>query len=211
MGISNSTAGSPEWDEHVRNTVREWAERSWGEPCGAIYFRWARFSLRDFEGRMALGAKPLWFRIGWPLYITLCFPVLFVYGWIRSELQDAELIRARPERGAETGMIHVEGTKRSSAPTSLIDSVKRAPRDLWIVFSRSRLMIVVCRKAGSEPRVVWQTDDAARLRFNHAARDSIEITWPDKCRAAFYPTFEERKVVTEFVRATWNDHEGRRG
>lgn len=108
-------------------------------------------------------------------------------------------------------MISVEGTKRSPAPTSLIDSVKRAPRDLWIVFSRSRLVIVVCRKAGSEPRVVWQTDESARLRFNHAARDSIEITWPDKCRAAFYPTFEERKLVAEFVRATWSYYEGRRG
>lgn len=174
-------------------------------------FRWKRFSLKKFEGRQELGTMPLWYRIAWPVYVTLCFPVLFVYGWVRSEMEDAKLIRSRSENGAETGMVYVEGTKRSPAPTSLIDSVKRAPRSLWIVFSRSRLVIVVCRKAGSDPRVVWQTDESARLRFNHAARDSIEITWPDKCRAAFYPTFEERKVVTEFVRATWNDHEGHRG
>lgn len=195
----------------MRRAVRGKAEKSWGESCEAISFRWTRFSLRQFDGRMEFGTKPLWIRFGWLIYVTLCFPILFVYGWIRSEMEDAKLIRPRSEDGQETGMIHVEGTKRSPAPTSLIDSVKRAPRDLWIVFSRSRLMIVVCHKAGSEPRVVWHTDDSARLRFNHAARDSIEITWPDKCRAAFYPTFEERKVVTDFVRATWNDHEGRRG
>lgn len=174
-------------------------------------FRWKRFSLEKFDGRKELGTKPLWCKIGLPVAVLVLFPVAFLYAWIRQGLEDSEIVRSGGGERAVVGMISVEGTKRSSAPTSLIDSVKRAPRDLWIVFSRSRLMIVVCRKAGSEPRVVWQTDDAARLRFNHAARDSIEITWPDKCRAAFYPTFEERKVVTEFVRATWNDHEGRRG
>jgi hypothetical protein len=167
--------------------------------------------LKDFDGRQELGTRPLWFKVGFLVAVLVLFPVVFLYAWIRQGLEDSEIIRSQGEERAGVGMISVEGTKRSPAPTSLIDSVKCAPRDLWIVFSRSRLMIVACRKAGSEPRVVWQTDDAARLRFNHAARDSIEITWPDTCRAAFYPTFEERKVVTEFVRATWNDHEGRRG
>lgn len=206
MSDRADSAGDPQ-KEMLRSAVKGWAESAWGDPCGAVSFRWKRFSLKKFEGRQEIGTMPLWCKIGW----TLSLPVLIIYAWIRQGLEEAGATGTKSGGDNGAGTVSVRGTTKNDPVTSLIDSVKRAPRDLWIVFSRSRLMIVVCHKAGSEPRVVWQTDDSARLRFNHAARDSIEITWPDKCRAAFYPTFEERKVVTDFVRATWNDHEGRRG
>ncbi|MBK0866440.1 MAG: hypothetical protein IJH84_16410 [Saccharopolyspora sp.] len=196
---NNTSAFSPE-REQQRVKIRQWGQGTWAEPCDAIFFHWKRFSLSKFKGRQELGTKPFWFRIVW----VLALPVLLIYGWIRQGLDDAGLTK-EPETKTTPGLISVSGSTSNPAPTSLIDTVKRAPRPLWMVFSHSRLAVVAAAKDESAPSVVWQTDEAASVRFHHAAQNSIEVTWPDRSRVFFYPTIEEREIITGFVRSTWND------
>ena len=50
---------------------------------------WKRFDLAKFNGRTELGTLPLWHRSSWVFLLAFLFPVWFVYGWIRTNLQDA--------------------------------------------------------------------------------------------------------------------------
>ncbi len=92
-----------------RLAVREWAENSWGEPCGAVSFRWKRFSLKKFEGRQELGTMPLWYKIGW----TLSLPLLIVYAWVRQGLEEAGAVGAKPEGDNDAGTVSVRGTTKN--------------------------------------------------------------------------------------------------
>lgn len=196
-------AASLHWEQQ-RAVVRQWVGGAWAEPCEAIWFRWKRFDLAKFSGRHELGTLPLWRRISWVLLLALLFPVWLIYGWIRQGLDDAGITSTATKKNGP-GVISVAGSQRSPAPTSLIDTVKRAPRSLWLVVSHSRVAVVVAGQGHSDPHVVWQTDESATVRFQRAVQNSIQVAWPDRCRVHFYPTCEEREVVTRFVTSTWND------
>lgn len=199
MSMNNPNAPSPK-REQLRTTVRQWGRGAWAEPCDAIFFHWKRFGLNKFKGRQELGTKPFWYRFAW----VLALPVLLIYGWVRQGLDDAGITK-KSETKIAPGLISVAGSTSNPAPTALIDRVKRAQRPLWTVFSHSRLAVVAADKHDRAPSVVWQTDEAASVRFHHAAQNSIEIVWPDRCRVFFYPTIEEREVIARFVQSTWSD------
>lgn len=89
--------------EGQRRAVREWAESAWGDPCGAVSFRWKRFSLKEFDGRQEMGTMPLWFKVGFPVAVLVLFPVVFLYAWIRQGLEVSEIVRSRGEERAGSG------------------------------------------------------------------------------------------------------------
>ncbi|ASU80512.1 hypothetical protein CDG81_22050 [Actinopolyspora erythraea] len=130
-------------------------------------------------------------------------PLLFVYAWIREWFEAFGLVKESYHHVEPApGVIVVSGSKSNPGPTSLIDTVKRARRRLWLVVSRSRVAVVVLNDPEKPPRVIWQSDESASVRFHHASQQSIEVAWPDGCRAYFCPTIEERKLVTRFANAT---------
>ncbi|SDP81170.1 hypothetical protein SAMN04487905_109188 [Actinopolyspora xinjiangensis] len=190
-------------DKEVRDRVRRWGSESWNEYFEVVLFRWKKFKLDDFSGRQELGTVPVWYLIGWILFIVVLFPVLLVYVWVRELLEAIEVIdEAEHKVKPAPGVIVVSGSKSNPGPTSLIDTVKRARRRLWLVVSRSRVAVVVLNDPEKPPRVIWQSDESASVRFHHASQQSIEVAWPDGCRAYFCPTSEERKLVTRFANAT---------
>lgn len=201
---SDKSSAASLQQEQQRTLVRQWARGAWAEPCEAIAFRTKRFDLAKFSGRTELGTLPLWYRISWGFLLVILFPVWFVYGWIRQNLDDAGITKSSARKNGP-GVISVTGSQRNPAPTSLIDTVKRAPRLLWLVVSPSKLAIVVASKDHSAPDVVWQTDEAATVRLQHAVQNSVQISWPDQSRAYFYPTLDERQILTRYVKSTWND------
>lgn len=211
MASTDNTDVSSPQREQQRATIRQWGRESWPDPCEAILFRWNRFGLSEFSGREELGTLPLWRSISQIFFAILFVPVLYIYyDWLRV-IPEAlgvieEPIKKKKKKESDPGAIVVEGSTRNPAPTALIDTVKRAPRSLWLVVSRARVAVVVAGKNDEPPRVVWQNDESATVELQHAVPNSIQITWPDECRASFYPTVEERQVVTRFVRSTWNDH-----
>lgn len=166
-----------------------------------ISFRWRQFNLKDFDGRDEFGTLPWWYRIGW----VMLLPALLVYGWIRQGLDDAGVTAKRSTKKDAPGTVYVAGTKKSRAATELIDKIKRSPRNLWVVFSHTQLAIVKQKSGKAQPIVIWKSDESARPKFNPAMPNSIELRWDDGSRAALYPTADERKLVTRFVRATWED------
>ncbi len=126
--------------------------------------------------------------------------MLIIYGIIRYLLYEFGVMSAKPTRAP--GVVYVEGKTNNSSAISLIDSVKRSQRPLWLVFSRSQLAVVAVSKSGGEPRVVWQTDESASLRFNHDVNNSVEVVWPDECHASFDLDPEEGEHVRRFVGST---------
>ncbi|WP_438387944.1 hypothetical protein [Actinopolyspora saharensis] len=138
----------------------------------------------------------------------LLSPFLIVFGWIREWLELFGVVReseVKTDTKPAPGVILVSGSTDNPVLTELIDTVKRTQRPLWLVVSRTRVTVLVMNNPAKPPRVVWQTDDTATIRFHHAALHSIEITWPDGSRAYLCPTIEERKIITSFVNATWNN------
>lgn len=205
----DETDTAPAPHQQRRESLARWAQESWGTPAAAISFTWRRFHLAKFSGRHELGTWPLRRRITW-IASWVVLPVWFVYGWVRQILDETGITTPRDRRDApdEPGTISVVGSTDNQNATSLIDQVKRSPRQMWIVFSRTRLAVVAEDDEvphARAPHVLWRTDPAASVRFHHAARNSIEITWPDGARASFHPTIDERQVVTGFVRETWGD------
>ncbi|QGK71596.1 hypothetical protein GIY23_20580 [Allosaccharopolyspora coralli] len=191
--------------EQQRAALRQWGQGSWADRCEAISFHRQRFDLQEFTGRGEFGTKPLWYRVLWVAQLVVLFPVWFLYGWIRQGLDDAGVTKPPAKKGITPGVVSVVGSTQNPASTAVIDTVKRASRDLWIVFSNSRLAVLVMNDKDSPPQVIWQTDESADVRFHHAAVNSIEITWRDRNRVLFCPTIDEREVVTRFVKSTWND------
>lgn len=189
------TTGTPQpadrnEQEEASGSIQSWGNRNLGEPCDAVPFHWKRFHLEEFSGRQEVGTYPIWLKITWGLFL----PVLVLYGIIRYKVREG--LEDLPGRNRKPGTIRVSGPAGNSSPTSLIDQVKRAPRPLWLVFTTTRLAIVQPSKSGGSPTVVWQTDDAAQLRFNHDDLNSINIVWPDQCHASFFPAPEQRAKLT---------------
>ncbi|SFT62576.1 hypothetical protein SAMN04487904_104414 [Actinopolyspora lacussalsi subsp. righensis] len=189
-------------DEHERDVVRGRYVDAWSEHCEVIYFRWEKFELSDFNGREEIGTRSIGFKIGFVVF----FPLLVAYAWIREWFEAFGLVKESYHHVKPApGVISVSGSKDNPGPTSLIDTVKRTQRRLWLVVSHSRVAVVVLNKPDKPPRVVWQSDESSSVRFHHASQQSIEVAWPDGCRAYFCPTIEERKLITRFVNATWNN------
>lgn len=185
--------------DQQRELIRQWGLQSWAEPCEAISFRRTGFRLEQFSGRVEFGTLPWWGRIG----IVLASPVLLAYGVIRHSLDDAGVTTRDSDTTPKPGKILVNGTTDNTAATSIIDDVKRAPRNVWLVCATTKVAIVApARGSRSQPRVVWETDETATIRYNNDAPDGIEIIWPERGRAFFYPTDNEREVLTNFLCGT---------
>ncbi|MER2093344.1 MAG: hypothetical protein ABS918_11390 [Saccharopolyspora rectivirgula] len=190
--------------EQLRAIARQWGRAAWAQPCEAIPFRWRKFDLKNFSGRQELGTLPLWYKLCWVFALPFMLVFVLIYGilnelWLAGDVKSED---GKTERKLRPGLIQVRGTTKNSAATALIDNVKKAPRPLWLVFSQDHLAVLSFDKEDNEPRLVWRTDPSARVQLRHAVRSSIEITWPDRAGAAFYPASEERAVITEFLRAT---------
>ncbi|GAB3556513.1 hypothetical protein J2S53_002972 [Actinopolyspora lacussalsi] len=205
MTVANNADHEPTGHEQVRKFIDEWGVNSWGEHCQAIYFKWERFDLENFAGRQEFGTKPAWFSVFAPVAFFVLSPIIVAFGVIREWLEVFGVVKEKPKKEKKTGVISVSGSKSNPGPTSLIDTVKRTQRRLWLVVSHSRVAVVVLNKPDKPPRVVWQSDESSSVRFHHASQQSIEVAWPDGCRAYFCPTIEERKLITRFVNATWNN------
>lgn len=167
--------------------MRHWGEQHFGNTCEAFRFRWKRFHLEHFTGRQEVSTYPLWLKAVW----VISLPALLVYAIIRNAIPDDGDTSSRRRK---PGTIYISGKTKHGSAEMLIDKVKRAPRPLWIVFTADRIAIVDDSKS-TPPRVVWETDTSAHVSFNPGERNSIDISWPDECRAFFYPEPTQRETV----------------